>query len=197
STRNKVHVSGHAAAGDLKIVLNLVRPKFFVPIHGEDRHLAHHRMLAREVGLGEANVMVASDGAVIELAHDRFVSERQVEAGYVFVDGLGIGDVGSVVLRDRRHLGQDGIFVVMVTVDRTTGAAIGRPDVVTRGFIHPDTSDQLLESAKDRVLESLGRLREEPADQALLQNHVRDVVSKHLYEQTRRRPMVIPVVVEV
>jgi ribonuclease J len=144
SARNRVHVSGHASAGDLKIVLNLVRPKFFVPIHGEDRHLAHHGMLARDIGLGESNVMVAGDGTIIEVAKSRFDRAGQADAGYVFVDGLGIGDIGSVVLRDRKHLAQDGIFVLVLSVDHSTGAVIGRPDVVTRGFVHPGTSDHLI-----------------------------------------------------
>jgi ribonuclease J len=197
SARNRVHVSGHASAGDLKIVLNLVRPKFFVPIHGEDRHLAHHGMLARDIGLGESNVMVAGDGTLIEVGEERFKRGGEVDAGYVFVDGLGIGDIGSVVLRDRKHLAQDGIFVLVVSVDHSTGEVIGRPDVVTRGFVHPGTSDQLIESAKDEVLKSMAKLRRETAEPAILQEKVKEVLSKHLYERTKRRPMVVPVVMEV
>ena len=127
STRNRVHVSGHASAADLRIVLNLVRPKFFVPIHGEDRHLAHHVMLARQVGLPDENVLLAGDGALIEVGEKHFSRTGQVDAGYVFVDGLGIGDVGSVVLRDRKHLGQDGIFVIVVTSTTSTARWWGGP----------------------------------------------------------------------
>jgi len=198
STRNKVHVSGHASAGDLKVVLNLVRPKFFVPIHGEDRHLAHHGMLARDVGMGEANILVARDGAVIDVADNHFAQSGEVDAGYVYVDGLGIGDVGQVVLRDRRHLGQDGIFVIVVTIDKRTRSVVGRPDVVTHGFVHPDRADQLVEAAREVVLRSInGSPASQDGEVSLFQNDVKEVVSKFLYEQTKRRPMVIPVVVEV
>jgi len=197
SARNKVHVSGHAAAGDLKIVLSQVRPRFFVPIHGEDRHLAHHAMLARDVGLADGNVMVAHDGDVVEVGEGRFKRAGEVDAGYVFVDGRGIGDVGSIVLRDRKHLAQDGIFVVMVTVDRTTGAVIGRPDVITRGFVHESTAEQLIAAAKDRVAEEMGRWQREQIEASLFQNNLKEVLSKYLYERTKRRPMVIPVVMEV
>ncbi|GAC1330232.1 MAG: ribonuclease J [Candidatus Dormibacteria bacterium] len=197
STRNRVHVSGHASAADLRIVLNLVRPQFFVPIHGEDRHLVHHSRLGTEVGLGEDNVMVAGDGAIIEVGEDHFKQNGKVDAGYVFVDGLGIGDVGSVVLRDRKHLGQDGIFVIVVSVNHLTGEVVGRPDVVTRGFVHLGSAEELIDSAKDRVVASMTRAVGERSDPSLLQENIKDLLSKYLYEQTKRRPMVLPVVVEV
>jgi ribonuclease J len=154
-------------------------------------------MLARDIGLGESNVMVAGDGTLIEVGEERFKRGGEVDAGYVFVDGLGIGDIGSVVLRDRKHLAQDGIFVLVVSVDHSTGEVIGRPDVVTRGFVHPGTSDQLIESAKDEVLKSMAKLGRETAEPAILQEKVKEVLSKHLYERTKRRPMVVPVVMEV
>jgi ribonuclease J len=197
SARNRVHVSGHASAGDLKIVLNLVRPKFFVPIHGEDRHLVHHGMLARDVGMADTNVMVAGDGSVISVGAEVFKHSGDVDAGYVFVDGLGIGDVGSVVLRDRKHLGQDGIFVVVVTVDHNSGDLIGQPDVVTRGFVHEGSAEDLIEAAKERVVQAMARWRGEKIDGTLVQNNLKDVLGKYFYAQTKRRPMVIPVVMEV
>ncbi len=197
SARNRVHVSGHASAGDLKIVLNLVRPKFFVPIHGEDRHLAHHGLLARDVGLSEENVMLAGDGAIINVGPELFEHKGDVDSGYVFVDGLGIGDVGSVILRDRKHLGQDGIFVIVITVDHGSGRLVGRPDVVTRGFVHEGGAEELIEAAKDRVVAAMGKLEPEGSDSTVLQNNIKDVLGKYLYEQTKRRPMVIPVVMEV
>jgi ribonuclease J len=181
----------------LKTVLNLVRPRFFVPIHGEDRHLAHHGRLAREVGMAGNNVMVAGDGAVIDVAADRFTRAGDVEAGYVYVDGVGIGDIGPVVLRDRRQLAEDGIFVVVVTVNHQTGQAVGRPDVVTRGFVHPEIGEGLIESAKDQVLQSMAGMRDQQPEQQLLQNNLKELLSKYLYERTKRRPMVIPVVMEV
>jgi ribonuclease J len=197
STRNRVHVSGHASAADLRIVLNLVRPKFFVPIHGEDRHLAHHILLAKEVGLAEENVMLAGDGAVIEVGKGGFTQTGSIDAGYVFVDGLGIGDVGSMVLRDRKHLGHDGIFVIVVSVNHLTGEVVGRPDVVTRGFVHEGSSEDLIEAAKDEVVKSLLRTSRDKLDPTLLQENLKEMVAKHLYEQTKRRPMVLPVIVEV
>ncbi|MGB2941143.1 MAG: ribonuclease J [Candidatus Dormiibacterota bacterium] len=197
SARNRVHVSGHASAGDLKIVLNLVRPKFFVPIHGEDRHLAHHGLLAQDIGLAESNVMIAGDGAIIDVGGEHFASDGRVDAGYVFVDGLGIGDIGSAVLRDRKHLGQDGIFVLVVSVDHSSGAVLGRPDVVTRGFVHPGSNDDLIESTKDHVLKAMAKLHEEKTEPVILQEKLKDVIAKHLYDRTKRRPMVVPVVMEV
>jgi ribonuclease J len=197
AARNRVHVSGHASAGDLKIVLNLVRPKFFVPIHGEDRHLAHHGMLAYDVGLGEDNVMLAGDGTIINLGPQRFERGGRVDAGYVFVDGLGIGDVGSVVLRDRKHLGQDGIFVIVVTVDHATGRLIGPPDVVTRGFVHEGAADDLIEAAKSQVVKAMAKWEPDKSETSIFQNTIKDVLGRFLYERTKRRPMVIPVVMEV
>jgi ribonuclease J len=197
SARNRVHVSGHASAGDLKIVLNLVRPKFFVPIHGEDRHLAHHGMLAHDVGLAEDNVMLAGDGTIINLGAQRFERGGKVDAGYVFVDGLGIGDVGTVILRDRKHLGQDGIFVIVVTVDRATGRLIGPPDVVTRGFVHEGAADDLMEAAKNQVVKAMAKWEPDKSETSIFQNTIKDVLGKFLYDRTKRRPMVIPVVMEV
>ncbi|MEA2647055.1 MAG: ribonuclease [Chloroflexota bacterium] len=197
SARNRVHVSGHASADDLKIVLNLVRPKFFVPIHGEDRHLAHHGLLAEDVGLATDNVMVARDGDVLEVGAERFVRTGKIDAGYVFVDGLGIGDVGSAVLRDRRHLAEDGVFVVVLSIDHASGAVIGRPDVVTRGFVHLGTSEALIEAAKDEVMRAMVAGQADVHEPALLQERIRDVLSRYLYEQTKRRPMVVPVVMQV
>ena len=197
SARNRVHVSGHASAGDLKTVLNLVRPKFFVPIHGEDRHLAHHGMLAHDVGLAEDNLILAGDGTIINVGPQLFERGGNVEAGYVFVDGLGIGDVGSVILRDRKHLGQDGIFVIVVTVDHATGRLIGPPDVVTRGFVHEGAADDLIEAAKSQVAKAMAKWEPDKSETSLFQNTIKDVVGKFLYDRTKRRPMVIPVVMEV
>ena len=197
STRNRVHVSGHASAADLRIVLNLVRPKFFVPIHGEDRHLAHHTRLAQEVGLAEENTMLAGDGWLIEVGENHFKRNGGVDAGYVFVDGLGIGDVGSVVLRDRKHLGQDGIFVIVVSINHLTGEVVGRPDVVTRGFVHEGGADGLIETTREAVVKSVGRMKRDKMEPAVLHEDIRDLVSKLLYQRTKRRPMVVPVIVEV
>ena len=197
STRNRVHVSGHASAADLRIVLNLVRPKFFVPIHGEDRHLAHHTRLAQEVGLAEENTMLAGDGWLIEVGENHFKRNGGVDAGYVFVDGMGIGDVGSVVLRDRKHLSQDGIFVIVASINHLTGEVVGRPDVVTRGFVHEGSAEDLIDAARDAVVKSVGRMKRDKIEPAVLHEDIKDLVGKLLYQRTKRRPMVVPVIVEV
>ncbi len=141
--------------------------------------------------------MLAGDGAVIEVAQNQFKQGGQIDAGYVFVDGLGIGDVGHVVLRDRKHLGQDGIFVIVVSVNHLTGEVVGRPDVVTRGFVHVGGAEALIESAKDAVVKSVTVMQRDKLEPALLQDKIKDLLGKYLYDQTKRRPMVLPVIVEV
>jgi ribonuclease J len=197
SARNRVHASGHASREELKLMLNLVRPKFFMPVHGEYRHLALHAEIAQDVGIARDRVIVVDDGNSVEIGDGVPHLGNKVPAGYVFVDGLGVGDVGSVVLRDRRVLSQDGIFIVIVTVNKDTGQLVGKPDLISRGFVHQQTSDVLLDAARDRVIETIGKIGPGNAEWQVVKNAVRDSMSKYLYEQTRRRPMIIPIVVEV
>ncbi|HYS01640.1 MAG TPA: ribonuclease J, partial [Candidatus Eisenbacteria bacterium] len=192
-----VHASGHANSEELKLMLNLVKPKFFLPVHGEFRHLAHHAEIAHDVGIPKERVVVVDDGNVVELDGAPHLRNK-VPAGYVFVDGLGVGDVGSVVLRDRRVLSQDGIFIVIVTVNKDTGQLVGDPDLISRGFVHQQTSDTLLDAARDQVTKTIKKLAGEgPPEWQVVKSAVRDAMSRYLYEQTRRRPMIIPIVVEI
>jgi ribonuclease J len=197
SARNRVHASGHASREELKLMLNLVRPKFFMPVHGEFRHLALHGEIAQEVGIGKDRVIVTDDGNTVELGDGIPHFGNKVPAGYVFVDGLGVGDVGSVVLRDRRILSEDGIFIVIVTVDKDTGQVVSGPDLISRGFVHQQTSDALLEAARQQVLATINKPGHRSPEWQLIKNSIRDSLSKYLYEQMRRRPMIIPIVVEV
>jgi len=197
SARNRVHASGHASREELKLMLNLVRPKFFMPVHGEFRHLALHSEIAQDVGIPKDRVIVIDDGNTVELGDSVPHLGNKVPAGYVFVDGLGVGDVGSVVLRDRRVLSQDGIFIVIVTVDKDTGQVVSGPDLISRGFVHQQTSDALLESARQQVLDTINKPGRGNPEWQVVKNSIRDSLSKFLYEQMRRRPMIIPIVVEV
>jgi ribonuclease J len=192
-----VHVRGHAAQEELKIVLSLVRPKYFVPIQGEYRHLVLHAKLARTMGVAHDNAFVLVDGDVLELDGERArVRERAVSADYVYVDGLGVGDVDHVVLRDRQHLATDGMVVIIIAIDKKTGKLIGRPDVVSRGVTSIEESEELQERTRDMVVASLEGA-DHIAEFAVVQATVKDAIAKFLYDEIHRRPMVLPVAVEV
>jgi ribonuclease J len=192
------HVSGHASQEELKLMLNLTRPKFFMPIHGEFRMQVHHGRLAVETGVAPENVFIIENGTPIEFWADGSARRGQpVPAGYVFVDGLSVGDVGEIVLRDRRALANDGMFMIVVTVDKQTGAVLGRPEIITRGFVHGNEQDPIIEEAIQRVIDSVQNPGDHISEIALLKSQIKDGVSRFLFEQTKRRPMVFPVVVEV
>ena len=189
------HVSGHASQEELKLMLNLTRPRYFMPIHGEFRMQVQHGRLAIETGVAPENVFIIENGTPIEFAADGSARRGQpVPAGYVFVDGL---SVGEVVLRDRRALANDGMFMVVVTVDKQTGTIIGRPEIITRGFVHLNELDPIMNEAVDRVIAAIENPGDHISEIALLKVQIKDGVSRYLYEQTKRRPMVFPVVVEV
>ncbi|HMM21626.1 MAG TPA: ribonuclease J [Selenomonadales bacterium] len=193
-----IHVSGHASQEELKFMHNLIRPKFFIPAHGEYRHLVKHAKLAQDMGMPKENVFVVENGTVLEFTPEKGVIAAKVTAGNVLVDGLGVGDVGNIVLRDRRQLSQDGILIVVVTMDKQRGCVVAGPDIVSRGFVYVRESEQLMEEAKDRVKDALekceaGRVTE----WATIKSNVRDTLGKFLYERTRRRPMILPIIMEV
>ena len=193
-----VHVSGHACQEELKLMLNLVKPKFFIPIHGEYRHLIRHAQLAESVGIDPDNIFVAENGHVLEFSGKRGAISGRVTAGRVLVDGLGVGDVGNIVLRDRKHLSQDGIFIIVITVSKETGTIIAGPDIVSRGFVYMKESEELLEETKERLRSLLKQCEgEEISEWSGIKSNVREVVGKFLYERTRRRPMILPIVMEV
>ncbi len=193
-----IHVSGHAARDELRLIHNLVKPKFFMPVHGELHHLFAHAKLAEEMGMNRENIIVAENGAVIELTRDSAKSTGHVNAGVIMVDGLGVGDVGNIVLRDRRQLSQDGILIVVVTMNRLTGKIISGPDIVSRGFVYVRESEQLMDEARSRVFNVLRRCRDEQiSDWMTIKLNIRDALVQFLFEQTRRRPMILPIIVEV
>jgi ribonuclease J len=192
-----VHVTGHAQRDELREMLDAVRPRYFIPVHGEYRQLLQHAEVAREAGLSDDRVVVVEDGESVELDRESVGRGDKISTGLVFVDGLGVGDVEQVVLRDRRHLAEDGILVVTLTLDRDTGALRAGPDLVSRGVIEPELSGHLMADAKRATMETISRFAETHADLNLLQEAIHDAVSRTVYKQTRRRPMVIPVISEI
>ena len=192
------HVSGHPSQEELKMMLNLVKPKYFVPIHGEYRHLIKHANLAVEVGVPRENIFVAENGNVLEFRKNTARLNGRVTAGRVLVDGLGVGDVGNIVLRDRKQLSQDGILIVVVTINRESGTVVAGPDIVSRGFVYVRESEELIDEAKDKVKLALRKCKEKGITEwASIKSNVRDAVSKYLYEKTRRRPMILPIIMEI
>jgi len=189
-----VHVSGHGSQEDLKLMLSLTRPKFFVPMHGEYRHLVLHSRLARETGIPPENIVVVESGQVIEIHHDAIRLGEEVGGGNVLVDGLSVGDIGAAVLRDRKHLARDGFLVAMVAIDRATGEVVADPEILTRGFIYVAESDELIEGAKDRMWQVL---RGPGGAASSMRNKIKDVLSQYCYNQTGRRPLIFPLVLEV
>lgn len=194
---SNVHVSGHAAQEELKLMLNLIRPKFFVPVHGEYRQLLLHTKLAHSLGIPEDHIVIAEDGDIIEVTPDSIHIAGHTASGNVFVDGLSVGDVGQIVLRDRKVLSQDGILMAVLTVDKETGQPIAGPDIVSRGFVYMRDAEELLESARERVLDSFIGLNGHASDWGFVKDKIKHTLSEFLYEKTRRRPMILPIVMEV
>jgi ribonuclease J len=192
-----VHVSGHAAQEEQKLMLSLLRPKFFLPVHGEYRQLVLHAKLAYSLGIPEEHILVAEDGDIVEITENEFKVAGHVTCGNVFVDGLGVGDIGQIVLRDRQVLAQDGILMVVLTVDKETGQPLAGPDIVSRGFVYMRDAEELLASAREQVLDSFIGLDGHASDWSFVKDKIRHTLSEFLYEQTHRRPMILPVVMEV
>ncbi|MGZ3609809.1 MAG: ribonuclease J [Ktedonobacteraceae bacterium] len=192
-----VHVSGHAAQEELKLMLNLLRPTYFLPIHGEYRQLILHAKLANSLGIPEEHIVVAEDGDIVEVTQESIEVIDHVACGNVFVDGLGVGDIGHIVLRDRQVLAQDGILMVVLTVDKETGLPLAGPDIVSRGFVYVRDSEELLEKARERVLESFVGLNGHASDWSFVKDKIKHTLSEFLYEKTHRRPMILPLVMEV
>jgi ribonuclease J len=193
-----VHVSGHACQEELKLMHTLVRPKFFIPVHGEYRHLKQHGELAVKLGMAEKNIYLGDNGDVIELSRDAIRKVGSVISGQVFVDGLGVGDVGNIVLRDRKHLSQDGILTVVVTLDKESGTVIAGPDIISRGFVYVRESEDLMEQARERVRAALRECEEKHITEwPTIKANIREVLRVYLYEKTKRRPMILPIIMEV
>ncbi|MDI3509157.1 MAG: ribonuclease [Clostridiales bacterium] len=195
---DEIHVSGHACQEELKLIHKLVRPKYFIPVHGEYRHLKRHAMLAESLGMPPENIFIPDVGVTMEFSETSCKVAGSVPAGSVLVDGLGVGDVGNIVLRDRKHLSQDGLMVVVVTIDKETGTSIAGPDIISRGFVYVRESEALMEQAKVVVKGVLEECRNGKVKEwTTIKSNIRDELKKFLYEKTKRNPMILPVIMEV
>lgn len=193
----KIHVSGHACQEELKLMHSLVKPRFFIPVHGEYRHLKKHGELALELGLPEKNLLIPENGDIIEVARNYIKKSGTVVSGQVFVDGLGVGDVGNIVLRDRKHLSQDGILTIVVTIEKQTGKVVSGPDIISRGFVYVRESEGLMDEAREVVKSVLRDCEERQiTDWATLKSKMRDELREFLYEKTKRKPMILPIIME-
>ena len=193
-----VHVSGHACQEELKLMMSLVKPKFFIPIHGEYKHLKKHASLAYELGIEKSNVIIPGAGNVIESDGIDMKVTAQVTAGRVFVDGLGVGDVGSIVLRDRKHLGLDGIIIVVATIDTSNGSVLSGPDIVSRGFVYVRESEELMDAARVLLSDALHKsLESNIRDWNAIKAKMKDALSEYIYVKTKRRPMILPIIMEL
>lgn len=193
-----IHVSGHACQEELKLLLSLVKPKYFIPVHGEYRHLKLHAALAERMGMNPKNILISDIGKVIELGPNSIRQTASVPSGIVLVDGLGVGDVGNIVLRDRKHLAEDGIIIVVVTLGKKTGELLAGPEVLSRGFVYVRESEDLMEEAKTVAKHALDKcVRKKVTDWVGLKNSLKNSMSDFMYAKTKRKPMVLPVIMEV
>ncbi|GFN36027.1 ribonuclease J [Tepidimicrobium xylanilyticum] len=193
-----VHVSGHACQEELKLIHTLLKPKFFIPVHGEYRHLKRHGELAMELGMPRENIFIANNGSVIEFTKNSGAITHEVPSGNVLVDGLGIGDVGNIVLRDRKHLSEDGLIVVVVTMSKQEGKVIAGPDIVSRGFVYVRESEDLMEEAREVIREVLSECEKKNiTDWATLKSSIRDALRSFIFEKIKRNPMILPIIMEV
>ena len=193
-----VHVSGHACQEELKMMLSLMKPKYFIPVHGEQMHLRKHAELAEELGIKKANIIISDIGKVIEINDKKIRVNGEVPAGQVLIDGLGVGDVGSMVLRDRKHLSEDGIIVVAVSVDTFSGEIVCGPQLITKGFIYPKENDRVLDEAQKIVEQTLEQYNfRKTHDMNAVKTKIKESLSRYLYQVTRRNPMILPIIMEV
>jgi len=193
-----VHVSGHACQEELKLMMSITNPKYVIPVHGEQKHLSKHALLAEQMGIEKENILIGTNGSVIELTNDKMTCSEVVPAGRVLVDGLGVGDVGSIVLRDRKHLSDDGIIIITVTIDKLTREVLSGPDVVSRGFIYVKESEEFMSEINELVCDILERCYiNNVRDWNTLKTRIKDGVSRFLFTRTKRSPMILPVIMEV
>ena len=194
----EVHVSGHACQEELKIMQGLTKPEYFIPVHGEQKHLIHHAKIAKDMGMKDSNVFIGDVGDLIEINRDYMKSLGKVPAGRVLVDGLGVGDVGSIVLRDRKHLAQDGLIVVVCTIDFSNGYIVSGPDIVSRGFVYVRESEPLMDTAKVKVTKVLEACNKEGIREwGIMKTKIKEELSRFFYEQTKRSPMILPIIMEI
>ena len=197
-SQENIHVSGHACQEELKLMQTLVKPKHFIPVHGEYRHLKQHGELATKLGLDEKSVVIPDVGDIIEVTRNSIKKNGTVASGQIFDDGLGVGDVGNIVLRDRNHLSQDGILTVVVTLSKENKSIVAGPDIISRGFVYVRESEGLMDEARDIVRNTLLDCEEKKiTDWATLKSNVRDELRTYLYEKTKRKPMILPIIMEI
>lgn len=193
-----VHVSGHACKEELKMMHTLIKPRFFIPVHGEYRHLKQHAELAASLGMPRQNIVLSDNGDVIEITRESIKKSGTVVSGQVFVDGLGVGDVGNIVLRDRKHLSQDGILTVVVTIEKESGSVIAGPDIISRGFVYVRESEDLMDEARELVKAALKECEENHIKEwAAIKANIKEVLRGFLYEKTKRKPMILPIIMEI
>ncbi|MCC7201100.1 MAG: ribonuclease J [Nitrospirae bacterium] len=193
-----IHVSGHACREEQKMMLNLVKPKYFIPVHGEYRHLVYHARLAEGLGIPRENILILEDGDVAHFSKDGASIAGKVESGRVFVDGKGIGEVGGIVLRDRKHLGMDGIIIVMTGIEKSSAKVITGPDIITRGFIHEGDYPEVIEELRQVVITLLGEMEQESKQEwIVVKDRVTAALKRYIKKKMERRPMIIPIIIEV
>lgn len=196
--REDTHVSGHAAQEELKLIHTLIKPKYFIPVHGEYRHLQKHTELAMELGMKRNNIVIASIGEVIEVANDHIKTVGNVPSGQVLVDGLGVGDVGNIVLRDRKHLSQDGLLIVVMTLEKESGMVVAGPDIISRGFVYVREAENLMDEAKAVVRKALDRCEDKHiVEWSQIKTIVKDDLREFVWQKTKRSPMILPIIMEV
>lgn len=192
-----VHVSGHACKEELKLMITLVKPKYFIPIHGEYRHLREHALIAESLGIPQENIKIPVIGNVIDISRDGIKDSASVQSGSIMVDGAGVGDVGSVVLRDRRLLAMDGLMIVVVAISSDGGLLISGPDIISRGFVYMKESESMIEEARESVRELIERTDLTKGDWMALKANIRNILHDFLWKKTKRNPMILPIVVEI
>ena len=194
----EVHVSGHACQEELKLILALAKPKYFIPVHGECRHLMLHAELAEKVGVPSKNAFILSNGSVLEIDENSAKVNGTVQNGKILVDGLGVGDVGNIVLRDRKHLAQDGLIIVVVTISGEDHKLVSKPDVISRGFVYVREAEELIEDIRDVAQESVEIcLSKRSSDWSTLKNSLRNDVARYIFGKTKRNPMILPIIEEI
>lgn len=197
-SRSELHVSGHGSQEELKLMLTLMKPEYFIPIHGEFRMLHHHRLLAEAVGVDESHIFILKNGELVESKAGVVRQTGWVPAGQIFVDGLGIGDIGNVVLRDRRQLSADGVLITVITLSQTDGRLLNEPDTISRGFVYIKNSDKLMEEINQMVTDTLHNMSEADLKQwNIIKQTLKNALGRFLYEKTKRRPMILPIIIEV
>lgn len=193
-----IHVSGHACQEELKLIHSLVHPKYFMPVHGEYRHLKHHKDLAKSLGMEDKNIFIMNTGDILQLSEDEARISGRVHTGRVLVDGIGVGDVGNIVLRDRRYLGQDGMVVVVVTIEKESYSILAGPDIITRGFVYAKEAEDMINKIRDIAREEIeNSLANNQIEWYVLKTNVKRSIERFLYNETKRRPTIFPIIMEV